>query len=78
MIPRERIVYPAPSPCPCCGGTLHKIGEDVTEMLELIPRRWKVIQQVDFLKSRRLIFFGNQGTKRRLIRRPSSSEVPPI
>jgi hypothetical protein len=26
-----RIVYPAPSVCPCCGGgTLRKIGEDVT------------------------------------------------
>jgi transposase len=45
-LPRERIIYPAPSACPCCGGTLHKIGEDVTEMLELIPRRWKVIQHV--------------------------------
>ena len=45
-LPRERIVYPAPSACPCCGGTLHKIGEDVTETLELIPRRWKVIQHV--------------------------------
>jgi transposase len=45
-LPRERIVYPAPSACPCCGGTLHKIGEDVTEMLELVPRRWKVIQHV--------------------------------
>jgi transposase len=42
-LPRERIVYPAPSACPCCGGTLHKIGEDVTETLELVPRRWKVI-----------------------------------
>jgi transposase len=45
-LPRERIVYPAPSACPCCGGTLHKIGEDVTETLELVPRRWKVIQNV--------------------------------
>ena len=45
-LPRERVVYPAPSACPCCGGTLHKIGEDVTETLELIPRRWKVIQHV--------------------------------
>jgi transposase len=46
-LPRERIVYPAPSACPCCGGeTLRKIGEDVTEMLELIPRQWKVIQHV--------------------------------
>src|SRR5512147_1448658 len=46
-LPRERIVYPAPSSCPCCGGTtLRKIGEDVTEMLELIPRQWKVMQHV--------------------------------
>src|SRR5437588_3877299 len=45
-LPRERIIYPAPSACPCCGGTLHKIGEDVTETLELVPRRWKVIQHV--------------------------------
>jgi transposase len=45
-LPRERIVYPAPSACPCCGGTLHKIGEDVTETLELVPRRWKVLQHV--------------------------------
>src|SRR5271165_4082018 len=46
-LPRERIVYPAPSACPCCGGAmLRKIGEDVTETLELIPRQWKVIQHV--------------------------------
>jgi transposase len=46
-LPRERIVYPAPTACPCCGGgTLRKIGEDVTETLELIPRQWKVIQHV--------------------------------
>jgi transposase len=46
-LPRERIVYPAPLACPCCGGTtLRKIGEDVTETLELIPRQWKVIQHV--------------------------------
>jgi len=46
-LPRERIVYPAPLTCPCCGGgTLRKIGEDMTETLELIPRQWKVIQHV--------------------------------
>lgn len=46
-LPRERVVYPAPTTCPCCGGgTLRKIGEDVTETLELIPRQWKVIQHV--------------------------------
>jgi len=45
-LPRERIVYPSPSACACCGGTLHKLGEDVTESLELVPRQWKVIQHV--------------------------------
>ena len=45
-LPRERIVYPSPSTCPCCGGALHKLGEDVTETLELIPRQWKVIAHV--------------------------------
>ncbi len=37
-LPRERVVHPAPSSCPCCGGnTLRKIGEDVTETLEHVP-----------------------------------------
>ncbi len=44
-LPRERVVYPMPSACPC-GGALHKLGEDVTETLELVPRQWKVIQHV--------------------------------
>ncbi|WP_229188372.1 IS66 family transposase, partial [Bradyrhizobium oropedii] len=44
---RERIVYPVPATCPCCGDSrLRKIGEDVTETLELVPRQWKVIQHV--------------------------------
>jgi transposase len=45
-LPRERVVYPSPAACPCCGGVLHKLGEDVTETLEMIPRQWKVIQHV--------------------------------
>jgi transposase len=45
-LPRERVVYPSPSACPCCGGVLHKLGEDVTETLEMIPRQLKVIQHV--------------------------------
>jgi transposase len=45
-LPRERVVYPMPTACPCCGGALHKLGEDVTETLELVPRQWKVIQHV--------------------------------
>jgi len=46
-LPRERLVYPMPAACPCCGDSrLRKLGEDVTEMLELVPRQWKVIQHV--------------------------------
>ncbi len=45
-LPRERIVHPAPSACPCCGGALRKLGEDVTETLERVPAFWKVVQHV--------------------------------
>lgn len=45
-LPRERVELPAPSACPCCGGRLSKLGEDVTEALEVVPRQWKVIQTV--------------------------------
>ncbi len=44
---RRRIVYPAPSCCPCCGGTkLSKIGEDVTETLDVVPRQLFVTEHV--------------------------------
>lgn len=46
-LPRERIVHPTPTSCPCCGGAkLSKLGEDITDTLEVIPRSWKVIQHV--------------------------------
>ena len=46
-LPRERVVIAAPERCPCCGSSkLSKLGEDITETLEVIPRRWKVIQTV--------------------------------
>ena len=46
-LPRERVVEPAPTACQCCGSTrLRKLGEDITETLEVIPRQWKVIQHV--------------------------------
>ena len=32
--------------CPSCGGALRKLGEDITETLEYVPARWKVIQHV--------------------------------
>jgi len=46
-LPRERVVIDPPAACECCGGTrLRKLGEDVTQTLEVIPRQWKVIETV--------------------------------
>ena len=46
-LPRERVVVEAPANCSCCGSAhIVKMGEDITETLEVIPRQWKVIQTV--------------------------------
>ena len=46
-LPRERLIVPGPTACTCCGGArLSKLGEDITETLEVIPKSWKVIQHV--------------------------------
>ena len=46
-LPRERIIVPGPTTCACCGSKrLAKLGEDVTETLEVVPRQWKVLQHV--------------------------------
>ena len=46
-LPRERVVIEAPTSCACCGSDrIVKMGEDVTDTLEVIPRQWKVIQTV--------------------------------
>ena len=46
-LPRERMIVPGPTACACCGSAkLAKLGEDVTETLEVVPRQWKVIQHV--------------------------------
>ncbi|HET8728828.1 MAG TPA: IS66 family transposase [Alphaproteobacteria bacterium] len=43
-LPRiEVVVEPESRTCPCCGGALHAIGEDVSERLDVIPARVRVI-----------------------------------
>jgi transposase len=43
-LPREEVVIePASTTCPCCGGALHRIGEDVAERLDVIPAAFRVI-----------------------------------
>jgi len=46
-LPREVQTHqPKEEACPECGGTLHKLGEDVSEILERIPARCYVIRRV--------------------------------
>jgi hypothetical protein len=41
------VIIPGSTACACCGGAwLSKLGEDITETLEVIPKSWKVIQHV--------------------------------
>jgi hypothetical protein len=46
-LPRETETFqPKETACPDCGGTLNHLGEDVSEMLEFVPGRFKVIRTV--------------------------------
>jgi transposase len=46
-LPRETQTHePKHTACPECGGVLHKLGEDVSEILEFVPARFKVIRIV--------------------------------
>lgn len=46
-LPRERVVIAAPCSCAACGSDrIAKMGEDISETLEVVPRSWKVIQTV--------------------------------
>jgi transposase len=47
QLPREIETYlPKHEACPDCGGQLRFLGEDVSEILEYVPARFKVIRQV--------------------------------
>jgi transposase len=46
-LPRETETHsPAHDSCPACGGRFRKLGEDVSEVLEYVPARFKVIRHV--------------------------------
>jgi transposase len=43
-LPRiEKVVDVARPICPCCSGTLHRIGEDVAERLDIVPAQFRVL-----------------------------------
>src|SRR5205823_1600481 len=45
-LPRESVIYAPEATCPDCGTAMQRIGEDVSEMLEYVPARFKVIRHV--------------------------------
>jgi transposase len=45
-LPRELVVHKPACACPDCGGALRRIGEDVSEILELVPEQFKVVRHV--------------------------------
>jgi len=45
-LPREEHVHEPACECPECGAAMRKIGEDVSEVLEYVPERFKVIRHV--------------------------------
>ena len=43
-LPRlETVIEPESLDCPCCGGALHAIGENVSERLDVIPAQFRVL-----------------------------------
>ena len=45
-LPRDVVDHPAPCACPKCGGVLHALGEDVTEVLDYVPGSFRVTRHV--------------------------------
>ncbi len=46
-LPRcEQVLEPDATACPCCEGRLHKIGEDVSEVLNVIPAILRVLRTI--------------------------------
>ena len=48
-LPRERIVHDLTDEeksCDCCGGELHLVGEEISEQLDIVPAKVKVLQHV--------------------------------
>src|ERR1700722_2501059 len=46
-LPRcEQVLEPDATACPCCQGVLHRIGEDVSEVLDVIPAILRVLRTI--------------------------------
>jgi transposase len=38
------VIEPESKTCPCCGGELHVIGEDVSKRLDVVPAQYRVLE----------------------------------
>jgi transposase len=50
-LPRKRVEHDLPEAekvCACCQGTLHRMGEETSEQLDIIPAKVQVLQHVRF------------------------------
>ena len=45
-LPRETVTHAPPCTCPECGGDLRPLGEDVSEMIEIVPQQFRVIRHL--------------------------------
>jgi transposase len=46
-LPRvEEVIEPGITECPCCAGGLHKVGQDITEVLDVIPAILRVLRTI--------------------------------
>ena len=47
-LPRDKVIHSAPAAdgCATCGGKMAALGEDVTEVLEYVPGRFRVVRHV--------------------------------
>jgi len=45
-LPREQVMHEPACNCPDCGAAMRKIGEDIAEVLDYVPARFRVIRHV--------------------------------
>jgi transposase len=50
----EQVIGVESTACACCGGTLHVIGEDVAERLDVLPASFRVLRAMAVAPARRL------------------------
>ena len=46
LLREEQVHAPTEAACPWCGGALKHLGEDVSEQLEFVPARFRMIRHV--------------------------------